>query len=293
MTIRLVGESLEEFGDEAVYSLGLTEWPVWKEDAFSLIFSVAEPDREGSGYSLVVEPGQRTAYQAIVSCELMGPQLRLRLTEQAAAQLGLPVELVLVLGVTYSMSLMLERGLARVGVALALPATPTGRISCASAAEGMGALLKWPRSTVDDDEDPFLRRVAGRGFLAVYRRLDEIQVEALRQVALRFGQLGYLMQSCFTEPDGRLDPDCVVVLWAEPSTWGRTIRSPLECVMVDLEMTWAIWFLEDGGAIVGGTSAFVTEFLGELGTTSAEQIAAWEPDSDRARELITAMEWTA
>jgi hypothetical protein len=71
LTIRLIAETRDEFGDDAVYSLGLSESPEGAEDAFALIFSVPEPDREGSGYSLVAEPGQRTAYQAVESCELV------------------------------------------------------------------------------------------------------------------------------------------------------------------------------------------------------------------------------
>ena len=102
-----------------MYSLGLAERPDDVEEGLALIFSVTEPDREASGYSLVAEPGQRTAYEAVTSCELDESVLSIRLTEAAATALGLPTELSLELAVDSGQLDTLELGLARVGVPLA------------------------------------------------------------------------------------------------------------------------------------------------------------------------------
>ena len=102
-----------------MYSLGLAETPDDVEESLALIFSATEPDHEGSGYSLVVEPGQRTAYEAVTSCELDESVLSIRLTEAAATALGLPTQFSLALAVDSGQLDILERGLARVGVPFA------------------------------------------------------------------------------------------------------------------------------------------------------------------------------
>ncbi len=116
VTIRLVGESMED----SVYSVGVAEDVDVGDETFALIFSEGLPD-DADGYCVVAEPGQRTEYRAIESCELDRSSLRLVLTSRAAAALDLPRELVLELDVSEADIEMLERGLHRVGVPVSAP----------------------------------------------------------------------------------------------------------------------------------------------------------------------------
>jgi hypothetical protein len=120
-TIRVIADSTEQFGEETVYSLGLAATPDEQDDRFALIFSRAEPDNDGSGYSLVAEPGQRTAYGAVTSCDLNERLLRFTLTESAATGLRLPAAFSLNLAVDDDQLVILERGLKRVGVQVSRP----------------------------------------------------------------------------------------------------------------------------------------------------------------------------
>jgi hypothetical protein len=115
-TIRHIADSTDKFGEDAVYSLGLAEFPDEPDAGLALIFSLAEPDRDDAGYSLVAEPGQRTAYRALNACELTGSVLSLELTESAATALRLPARVLLRLAVDDAQLVVLERGLERVGV---------------------------------------------------------------------------------------------------------------------------------------------------------------------------------
>ena len=113
VTVHLIGEAVEE----SVYSVGLAEEVDVGDETFALIFSISEPDEDGDGYSVVAEPGQRTAYNAVERCALNGTHLHLRFTAAAAAGLDLPREFVLDLDVSGEEVQLLERGLERVGVA--------------------------------------------------------------------------------------------------------------------------------------------------------------------------------
>ncbi|HEX4520658.1 MAG TPA: Imm10 family immunity protein [Gaiellaceae bacterium] len=98
-----------------MYSIGLSEEAEFS-GGFAVSFQIAEPDDEESGYCLVAEPGQRTAYDAITSFSLDRAGLRLTLGEQAAAQLELPERLMLQLAITDEQFEALDRGLRRVGL---------------------------------------------------------------------------------------------------------------------------------------------------------------------------------
>ena len=116
VTIRVVGESMEG----SVYSVGLAEDVSAGDERFAVIFSEGSPD-DADGYCVVAEPGQRTDYRAIESCELDRSAMRVVLTSQAAATLDLPRELVLELDVSEADIETLERGLHRVGVPVSAP----------------------------------------------------------------------------------------------------------------------------------------------------------------------------
>lgn len=116
VTIRLVGESMED----SVYSVGVAEHVDVGDETFALIFSEGLPD-DADGYCVVAEPGQRTEYRAIESCELDRSALRLVLTSQAAAALDMPRELVLELDVSEADIETLKGGLHRVGVPVNAP----------------------------------------------------------------------------------------------------------------------------------------------------------------------------
>jgi Immunity protein 10 len=118
VTIRLVGESMED----SVYSVGVAEDVDVGDETFALIFSEGLRD-DGEGYCVVAEPGQRTEYRPIESCERKRSAMRLVLTSHAAAVLDLPRELVLELDVSEADVARLERGLRRVGVPVSAPWT--------------------------------------------------------------------------------------------------------------------------------------------------------------------------
>ena len=120
-TIRLIADAREDFDGRSVYSLGLAEDREPGDESFAVIFSISEPDDDGSGYAIVVEPGQRTAYEAVDQCEFDVSSIRLRFNDAAATTLGLPHDLVLRLDVPESEFQLLARGLERVGVHFANP----------------------------------------------------------------------------------------------------------------------------------------------------------------------------
>jgi len=71
---------------------------------------------DDDGYSVVAEPGQRTEYRAVETCELGRSAMRLVFNNEAADALDLPRELVFELDVSEADVGRLERGLRRVGV---------------------------------------------------------------------------------------------------------------------------------------------------------------------------------
>jgi hypothetical protein len=116
-TIRRVGESVDELDHElgSVYSIGLAE-ETRPTDGFALIFSIAEPDRDNAGYSVVVEPGQRATYRAVTGCRLLASQLYVSFTDEGARDLGVPSRLALDLSLSSEDVKMLQAGLERVGI---------------------------------------------------------------------------------------------------------------------------------------------------------------------------------
>ena len=115
--IRVIAEVVEDLDDAVVYSLGLSESP--DAEAFLVILSASEPDREGAGVCVVVEPGQLTAYDAVASGELIDGNLTLRLTETGTKRLGVPSVLTLELETGIDGIATLERGFSRLGIPLA------------------------------------------------------------------------------------------------------------------------------------------------------------------------------
>ena len=115
-TIRLIADAREDFEGSSVYSLGLAESREPGDESFAVIFSISEPDDDGSGYSVVVEPGQRTAYEAVERCDFDVSSIRLQFDDAAATTLGLPRDAVLRLDVSESEFQLLARGLEVVGV---------------------------------------------------------------------------------------------------------------------------------------------------------------------------------
>ena len=109
VTIRLVGEAEED----GVYTLGLAE-SAHGADGFVLLLMIAEPDEDGDGCCVVVEPGQRTAYEAIAGCTLGPNELRLRFARAAANDLDLPEDFVLAFDDERRETV--DRGLRRLGI---------------------------------------------------------------------------------------------------------------------------------------------------------------------------------
>ncbi|MEU8006429.1 Imm10 family immunity protein [Catellatospora sp. NPDC049111] len=112
--VRDVGED-----DSGVYVIGIRE--TTEADAWSLLFMECydaddeqEIDLDMNTYCLVVDPGQATYYGGVRECVLAGGRLRLRLTEDAALTLGMPVDAMLVLDVAPEQIDLLARGLTRV-----------------------------------------------------------------------------------------------------------------------------------------------------------------------------------
>lgn len=112
--LRDVGED-----DGEVYVVGVRETA--DPDSWSLLFMEcydAEDEQEVDlgmdTYCLVVDPGQATHYGGVRECELDGARLRLMLTEDAAATLGMPVDASFALDLTPQQVDLLGRGLLRV-----------------------------------------------------------------------------------------------------------------------------------------------------------------------------------
>jgi len=112
--IRDVGED-----DSDVYVIGLRE--TTDPDSWSLLlmecYDAEDPQETNLGmdtYCLVVDPGQATHYGGVRECELDGGRLRLKLTEEAAKTLDMPVDTNLALDITPQQVDLLGRGLIRV-----------------------------------------------------------------------------------------------------------------------------------------------------------------------------------
>jgi hypothetical protein len=108
-----------EDDDSDVYVLGLREST--DEDAPSLLLMECHHDEDEEEialgmdtYCLVVDPGQATSYGGVRECDLVDGVLRLRLTVEAAEELGLPVETTFELALDAERLQMVRRGLSRV-----------------------------------------------------------------------------------------------------------------------------------------------------------------------------------
>jgi immunity protein 10 of polymorphic toxin system len=102
---------------EGIYVVGIRESSDPK--AWSLLFMEcdeedADLDLGMDSYCLVVDPGQATCYGGVRECELLGDRLRLLLTEEAAAALGMPTESRFRLELPADVLGMLRNGLTRV-----------------------------------------------------------------------------------------------------------------------------------------------------------------------------------
>ncbi|MEV0723583.1 Imm10 family immunity protein [Micromonospora purpureochromogenes] len=108
-------------GDDGVYviAVGETDDP----ESWSLAFmECSEEDMEdqqeldlgGDSYCLVVDPGQATHYGGVVECEVTETRLRLKLTPEAARDLGVSADVTFALELTSDQLRMLKDGLTRV-----------------------------------------------------------------------------------------------------------------------------------------------------------------------------------
>lgn len=113
----VIGDVAEDSRD--VYVIGIRESGA--TDSWSLMFmepyNAEDPDEIQLGmdtYCSVVDPGQATYYGGVLECELRGDRLRLTLTPEAAASLGMPVDPSFALELTPQQVGLLGHGLARV-----------------------------------------------------------------------------------------------------------------------------------------------------------------------------------
>jgi immunity protein 10 of polymorphic toxin system len=120
VTERWAPEVLRDAGEDdsdGVYVIGVRE--SGDPEAWSLLFMEcdeedADPDLGMDSYCLVVDPGQVTCYGGVRECEVLGDRLRLLLTEEAAATLGMPTEARFRLEMPADVLGMLRNGLTRV-----------------------------------------------------------------------------------------------------------------------------------------------------------------------------------
>lgn len=110
-------DAVEDDGD--VYVVGVRE--TTDPESWSLMFMEcydAEDEQEIAlgmdTYCLVVDPGQATHYGGVRECEVAGTRLRLVLTEDAAATLGMPSDTCFDLALSSQQLDLLGRGLRRV-----------------------------------------------------------------------------------------------------------------------------------------------------------------------------------
>jgi hypothetical protein len=101
----------EDDGD--IYVVGVRE--SLAPEAWSLLFIECDEDEDEETYCLVVDPGQATFYGGVVSCEISDSLLLLlRLSEEAAENLGTPSDMRFTLALDPAKLAMLRRGLFRV-----------------------------------------------------------------------------------------------------------------------------------------------------------------------------------
>ncbi|MFC8616518.1 Imm10 family immunity protein [Micromonospora purpureochromogenes] len=126
-TLRDVGED-----DDGVYviAVGETDDP----ESWSLAFmECSEEDMEDQQeldlgwdtYCLVVDPGQATHYGGVIECEVTDMRLRLKLTPEAARDLGMSADVTFALELTSDQLRMLKDGLTRVFASGRANARPT------------------------------------------------------------------------------------------------------------------------------------------------------------------------
>jgi hypothetical protein len=108
-----------EDDDEDLYIVGVRE--TTDPESWTLMFMESYDDGDEQEislgmdtYCLVVDPGQATCYGGVLECEVGDAALFLRLTEDAAGNLGVPTELRFALDLDAEKLAMLRRGLTRV-----------------------------------------------------------------------------------------------------------------------------------------------------------------------------------
>jgi hypothetical protein len=105
--------------DSYGYVIGIRETDA--PDSWSLLFmecqDADDPQAFMQGmdtYCLVVDPGQYTQYGGVKECELDSERIRLKLTEEAAKNLGMPVDTSIALLLTAEQVDLIRQGLVRV-----------------------------------------------------------------------------------------------------------------------------------------------------------------------------------
>jgi hypothetical protein len=102
--------------DSGTFVIGVRESTT--PQAWSLVlFESDDEEDEDDGldsYCLVVDPGQATTHGGVLDCELRDTALRLRLTDRAAGDLGLPADTTFPLDVGAEQMATLRSGLRRV-----------------------------------------------------------------------------------------------------------------------------------------------------------------------------------
>jgi hypothetical protein len=105
--------------DSDVYVVGVRESTALESWSLSFMECYDADDEQEIAlgmdtYCLVVDPGQATHYGGVRECELTGTELRLVLTEGAAAALGIPTNTRFVMDLPPHQRELLGRGLRRV-----------------------------------------------------------------------------------------------------------------------------------------------------------------------------------
>lgn len=118
--VRRCADAEEDYGDFAVYTLGLAVVAAGDDDlegdgGIGLMLQASEPLDE-DGVSVTIEPSQATAYTAVVGAVLDDGSLVLVLTDEAAELLGLEPALALAVDVPEGELDVLRGGLGRLGL---------------------------------------------------------------------------------------------------------------------------------------------------------------------------------
>jgi hypothetical protein len=108
----------EADGDDGVYVIGVSEHPDGAGRVITIQLDLDEPGEQDIGlghdtYCLVLDPGQHTIYGGITECVIEKQTLRLRLTPDAARDLGVDPSLRFDLDLAHDQLALLRAGLRR------------------------------------------------------------------------------------------------------------------------------------------------------------------------------------